>query len=72
MIGFLQGPDGENSSSRLAVLSTLFVVLLFWGLCSWQAGAVQDIPNGVLMLLGIVVGGKVGNSVFVEKKDDPK
>ena len=72
MIGSLQGPDGENSSSRLAVLSTLFVVLLFWGLCSWRTGTVQDIPNGVLALVAVVVGGKVGNSVFVEKKDAPK
>lgn len=67
MIGFLQGPSGENSSSRLAVVVTLGCVLLFWGMCSLKAGVLQDIPHGVLYLVGLVVVGKVGNSVFAEK-----
>ena len=67
MIGFLQGPTGENSSSRLAVAVTVGCVLVFWGLCSLKAGVLQDIPQGVLYLVGLVVAGKVGNSVFAEK-----
>lgn len=68
MIGFLQGPAGENSSSRLVVAVTLGCVLLFWGMCSVKSGALQDIPQGVLYLVGIVVFGKGVNSVFAEKK----
>lgn len=67
MVGFLQGPSGENSSSRLAVAVTLGCVLLFWGLCSWKSGVLQDIPQGVLVLVGTVIAGKVGNSAFAEK-----
>lgn len=68
MIGFLQGPAGEQSSSRLVMVVSVLGILAVWGVCSMMSGAMQDIPQGVLMLAGGAIAGKVGNGALVEKK----
>lgn len=64
---FLQGPTGEQSSSRLVMVATAAVVLSVWAVCSVMQGRMLDIPDGVNWLLSASIIGKVGGAV-VERK----
>lgn len=67
-IGFLQGPSGEQSSSRLVMATAVLFPLVVCGICSVMSGTMQDIPQGVLTLAGMAIAGKVGSGALVEKK----
>lgn len=70
--GFLQDGAGNKSSGRLATLVTVAGIIMVWGACSvisvWKGTPPLSIPSEIIFLAGIVVTGKVTNSIFTEKK----
>ena len=71
MIGFLQGPAGESSSSRLVMAIVVVGIVFVWGaasLISALKGTPQiQVPWEIVSLGMAAIAGKVGNSVFAEK-----
>lgn len=61
--------DGTASAMRLAVLGCLVLFFpaftLMWIRVSWSAGAMADIPESVIWLLGTLLGAKIGQK-FLE------
>ena len=50
--------EGKVSASRLLLLVWGLGVFLIWAYASLRLGALAEIPQSVLTVLGIVVGGK--------------
>jgi hypothetical protein len=68
MIGFLQGPQGENSSSRMLAAIVICVVSAVWAVGSIKAGSPQEIPYSVISFVAAVIAGKTVNSIFAEQR----
>jgi hypothetical protein len=68
MVGFLQGPGGENSSSRLLSAVVVCAVVGVWALGSINKGVLQEIPYSVITFVAAVITGKAVNSIFAEGK----
>jgi hypothetical protein len=66
MIGFMQGPNGENSSSRLLAAVVVCAVTAVWADGSIKAGSPQEIPYSVIAFVAAVITGKTVNSIFPE------
>lgn len=56
---FLQEDNGAFSSSRLAFLLWVIGVLLVWMMVSFKSGSLQEIPETVATIIGILMTGKV-------------
>lgn len=78
MIGFLQGPSGENSSLRAIMWFVFGLVGAVWAACSlfhfsplpgggvyWQP-VMATIPDGVSNMLGYLLTAKVAQGGVVE------
>lgn len=63
---FLQEDNGGFSSSRLAFLLWALGVLIVWIVISVKSAGLQEIPDSVAMVLGILMTGKVAQK-FGEK-----
>lgn len=70
MIGFLQGPNGENSSSRLLSAIVVCAVVGVWAAGSLKTGVPQEIPYSVITFVAAVITGKTINSIFSEQKKE--
>lgn len=60
---FFQENNGQYSATRLAFLAWVFGVLVVWGTGSIQAKAMQEIPDSVAILVGVLMTGKVAQKV---------
>jgi len=49
----------EFSAMRLAFLLWSLVLLVIWAIVSYRTNALQDIPESVVTILGILITGKV-------------
>ncbi|HEY9909784.1 MAG TPA: hypothetical protein V6D18_19505 [Thermosynechococcaceae cyanobacterium] len=57
---FLQDPNGEFSSTRLAFLAWIFAVLIGWGVDTARHDyKMAQIPESVQVLIGVLMSGKV-------------
>jgi len=56
---FLMDGKGKYSAIRLSFLCWMLGVLVMWGWVSFQQKSLQPIPESVITLIGIAVGGKV-------------
>ncbi len=56
---FLQDDNGNFSATRLAFLSWIFGVLVMWGVSSYNQQKMQEIPQSVQVLIGVLMTGKV-------------
>jgi hypothetical protein len=56
--GFVKDRDGKSSSSRLLILLWGLGVFAIWAFSSLQATTLQAIPDSVITILGVLVGGK--------------
>jgi hypothetical protein len=56
---FLQEDDGKWSATRLALLLWVVGVLMIWGYSSMRAGQMQEVPETVVTVIGILTTGKV-------------
>lgn len=66
---FLQDPNGEFSSTRLAFLAWIFAVLVGWGVDTVKHDyKLAEIPESVQVLIGVLMTGKVVQR-FGEKPD---
>ncbi|MEX0272311.1 hypothetical protein AB3R30_24660 [Leptolyngbyaceae cyanobacterium UHCC 1019] len=66
---FLQDPNGEFSSTRLAFLAWIFAVLVGWGVDTVKHDyKLAEIPESVQVLVGVLMTGKVAQR-FGEKPD---
>ena len=64
----LLSDDGGNlSSMRAVMLAAFLVVLCGWAIVSVQSHALQPLPDSIVTLLSIVLGGK-----FAQKFIEPK
>jgi hypothetical protein len=70
VIQFLQGDNGDFSSSRLAFLLWAIGVLIVWCVSSFKKGSLVCIPDSVSTILGILMTGKVVQK-FGEKPAAP-
>lgn len=59
ILEFLQDDNGGFSATRLAFLLWVLGLLTIWLIASAKAGSLQAIPESVITLLGILMGGKV-------------
>jgi len=66
----LSDAGGNPSSMRLAMLLGLVIVLAAWLIVSVQARALQPLPDSIVTLLSVLVGGKFAQK-FIEPKDGP-
>lgn len=71
MNGFLQGPNGENSSTRLISAVVVITIVATWSVSS-LASAFKGTPQIAIpweiVTLGIAtLAGKVANSTFAEQ-----
>ena len=70
MSGFLQDDNGKFSAARLAMLLWTIGVLGTWIYDSiTKARTLQDIPQGVVVVIGILVTGKVVQKYGENKPD---
>lgn len=67
MNGFMQDSEGNKSSSRLAMVFSVFGVLIVWGVVCVKTSSMVDIPLGVIAFVAAVITGKGVNSLLVEK-----
>lgn len=68
LLEFFQDGDGLLSSTRLAFLSTIFLVLTVWGYASLHSKTVVPLDNSVVYLVTALMAGKVGQSFAENKK----
>ena len=55
----IKDSDNRVSTIRVIVLTGVIIILLTWvGFCIWH-GKLEDIPTGVSITIGTLVGGKV-------------
>lgn len=59
ILQFFQDGSGQFSATRLAFLAWIFGALVVWSANSFQAREIQDIPDSVTVLVGILMTGKV-------------
>lgn len=59
MASFLQEDDGKWSATRLALLLWVVGVLVIWGYSSVRARQMQEVPDSVVTVMGILTTGKV-------------
>lgn len=64
---FFQEQNGSFSSTRLAFLLWAIGVLAVWIVISIRGGAIQPLPESLIMILGVLMTGKV-----VQKWAEPK
>ena len=64
---FLQEDNGNFSATRLAMLSWVVGVLASWAYLSISLRKMQDIPQSVVTIIGILVTGKVAQKFSEEK-----
>lgn len=71
MNGFLQGPNGENSSTRLIAAVVVISIVATWSISSLASafmGTPQITIPWEIVSLGIAaMAGKVANSTFAEQ-----
>ncbi|MEM8643109.1 MAG: hypothetical protein AAGG51_30475 [Cyanobacteria bacterium P01_G01_bin.54] len=60
---FFQDGNEQFSATRLAFLVWIFGTLIVWSAGSLQAKEMQDIPDSVTVLVGILMTGKVAQRV---------
>ena len=63
----LSDAAGNPSSLRLAMLLGLGVVLSAWACVSLQTHVLQPLPDSIVTLLTVLIGGKLGQK-FIEPK----
>jgi hypothetical protein len=56
--GFVKDRDGKSSSSRLLILMWGLGVFAIWAFSSLSTSTLQAIPDSVITILGVLVGGK--------------
>jgi hypothetical protein len=56
--GFMKDKDGKPSSSRLLILMWGLGVFAIWAVSSLKSSTLQSIPDSVITILGVLVGGK--------------
>lgn len=66
-LDFLKDDDGKFSSIRLGFLVFLIPLTIIWATISIVKFTLQDIPNGVCYLVGILAGSKVSQT-WVHKR----
>lgn len=54
-----EGATDELSATRLVLFLWAVGVLVIWGYASIKSATLQDIPQSVVTILGLVMGGKV-------------
>lgn len=59
LLEFLQEDNGGFSSSRLAFLLWIAGVLIAWIIASIKGGSLQEIPDSVVTVIGILMTGKI-------------
>jgi len=64
---FFQDGDGAYSSTRLAFLATVFMILGVWAYVSITGKVVADIPAGLASVIFTFMAGKVGQT-WLERK----
>jgi hypothetical protein len=67
LLEFFQDGEGLLSSTRLAFLSTILLVLAVWGYTSFHTKTIQPLDNSIVYLVTALMAGKVGQS-FAENK----
>lgn len=67
--GVLYDDKGNPSSTRLALIVWVFGVLLIWGIKTLKDPAfpLLEIPESIMYIFGILMGGKVGQKHFETK-----
>lgn len=55
---FLQDSNHEFSATRLAFLAWIFGALIVWGAGSFHENKIQEVPESVIALIGILMTGK--------------
>lgn len=71
LLSLLGDGSGELSSMRLALLVWTVGPFLVWAWASYQAGALQPIPESTLLAMSAVLSGKCLQNV-TEKDATPK
>lgn len=67
---FFQEDNGSFSATRLAFLVWVFGALVLWGVdCFQHDRKMQEIPQSVQVLIGVLMTGKVAQK-FTEEKPD--
>lgn len=77
ILEFLQEDSGDFSASRLAFLLWIVGVLVVWLITSVKSGSLNEIPDSVATVMGILMTGKVvqkfGEKPLTEQtKDKPE
>ena len=74
ILEFLQEDNGGFSASRLAFLLWIVGVLMVWLMTSVKSGSLQEIPDSVATVMGILMTGKVvqkcGEKLPTEQTED--
>ena len=72
MSGYLTETNGSPSSTRLAFAAIVVTVLSAFAYAMVTGKPIPTIPESVLVLLGIGMGGKVTQKAFEAKPDEAK
>ena len=59
LLQFLKDDTGQYSAMRLVFILWSFVIALVWTYLSIKTGVFVSIPNSLITLIGMLLGGKV-------------
>jgi hypothetical protein len=68
MLSALNDPDGNPSTIRYINAFAFLIVLCAWCFLSIRHDSMLPIPESIVTLLGLLITGKVGQSIFAENK----
>lgn len=71
LLEFVKDGDGALSSTRLAFIMTMISFLSMWILQSTNEKKVAPIDNSVIYLIGVLMMGKVAQSVSENNTETP-
>lgn len=67
LLELFENDDGRFSLMRVGLLMTLVPVMSLWTVISIREFKLEDIPVGVYVLIGIMTGGKLTQTVIDKK-----
>jgi len=70
LLSLLSEDNGNTSSTRIIMFAWMLGILLIWSVNSIKTGVISDLPDNVLICMGIIMGAKVAQKPLEGKKCD--
>ena len=68
ILELFEGDNGRFSLIRVCFLITIVPVSFLWTVLSVREGKLEDIPNGLCLMMAVLTGGKIGQSIVDKQR----